>query len=36
MSENKKDQIFKTISPSDALKLIKEHKNDQDLDNFGC
>lgn len=31
MSENKKDQTFKTISPSDALKLIKEHKNDQDL-----
>ena len=31
MSENKKYQTFKTISPSDALKLIKEHKNDQDL-----
>ncbi|WP_048192571.1 rhodanese-like domain-containing protein [Methanobacterium sp. SMA-27] len=31
MSENKKYQTFKTISPSDALKLIKEHKNDQNL-----
>ena len=31
MSENKKYQIFKTISPLDALKLIKKHQTDQDL-----
>jgi thioredoxin 1 len=31
MSENIKYQIFKTISPLDALKLIKKHQTDQDL-----
>jgi len=28
MSENKKIQLFKSLTPTEAFKLIKEHEND--------